>query len=264
MKNKLGRPFLFLIAFILIVGLACGASAPDEPAEPAPVDEPAPEAPPEAPPESEPTAIPEPTEPTAQQFYTEEFDGDTGYWTYFLVRGDKDPIFVEDDFGTMFVGTDNGRLLYTLESEGQWPYVTYDAYTYEDVRIDVVADNRGVNNNNVSLICRYTPEEGWYEFNIANNGLYWLFHGIVRDDGYVMYNQIGNGGSNKIKIGKEVNEYTMICRGKTLTLYVNGHETGSFEDNKFALREGQIGVGVASFDVLPVKVEIESVTISEP
>jgi len=32
----------------------------------------------------------------------------------------------------------------------------------------------GTNNNNISLSVRYS-DEGWYEFNIANNGLYDIF-----------------------------------------------------------------------------------------
>jgi hypothetical protein len=61
---------------------------------------------------------------------------------------------------------------------------TYDPYVYEDVRIDARVINRGVNNNNVSLVCRYT-DSGWYEFNIANNGLYWIYAAEVSAGGNV-------------------------------------------------------------------------------
>ena len=259
MKYQLAKPFLFLIGFILIVGLACGFPTSDAPTEPAPIAEEV------ASPIPPPTIPPAPTEPTAQQFYTENFDGDTNLWTYFLVDGSKrDPVFVEDDFGTMFVGTDNESLSFSLESEGQWAYVTYDAYEYSDVRIDVIAENRGVNNNNVTLICRYSPDEGWYEFNIANNGLYWIYHAIIRDDGHVIYSQLADGGSNKIKAGKETNQYGITCKDRTLSLYINGYETRVLEENKFALRDGLIGVGVASFKALPVKLEYDLITISQP
>ena len=256
MKYQLAKPFLFLVAFILVVSLACGIGGGDEPAEPAAapvVDEAA-----------EPAPLPT-TEPVAQQFYTEEFDADTNLWTYFLVDGsDRDPIFVEEDFGTMFVGIDDGRFVYNLEGEGQWAYVTYDAYEYDNVRLDVVAENRGVNNNNVSLICRYTEDEGWYEFNIANNGLYWIYHALVREDGYVIYTQIADGGSNKIKAGKETNTYSIICKDRMLSLFINNYETRVLEENNYALRDGRIGVSVSSFNVLPVKVEIDSIIISQP
>ncbi|MBT3315242.1 MAG: hypothetical protein HN390_11590 [Anaerolineae bacterium] len=260
MKYRITKPFLFLVGFILIVSLACGIGTPEEPAAPAPVEEAAPAQPVEQPP----TEVP-PTEPVAQQFYTETFDGDTTQWTYFLVDARESvPVRVEEDFGTMFVGTEDGRLLYNLESEWQWPYVTYDTYEYDNVRMDVVVENRGVNNNWVSLICRYTQDEGWYEFNIANNGLYNIYHAIVRSDGAVIYTEIADGGSNKIKAGKETNEYAIVCKDRQLELYINGYETRILEENNYALRDGLIGIGVASRDILPVKLEVDSITISQP
>ncbi|MBT3339252.1 MAG: DUF1080 domain-containing protein [Anaerolineae bacterium] len=263
MKYQLAKPFLLLVAVIMVVSLACGIDMGGD--ESAPVQEPAPvqeSAPPAVDP---PTAVPAPAEPVAQEFYTEEFEGDTSLWTYFVVNGTKAvPTFSEDDFGTMFVGTDDGRLTYSLESEGQWAYVTYDGHEYDNVRLDVTAENRGVNNNNVSLICRYTPDEGWYEFNMANNGLYWIYHAVVRSDGAVIYTELADGGSNKIKAGKEVNQYSIICDGRTLSLFINGYETRVMEENNYALRDGKIGVSVSSFGTLPVKVELDAVTISQP
>lgn len=262
MRSHLAKPLFFLIGFILVVSLACGFGTPEEPAA---VEEPAPVVEVASPVPQEPTNPPPPTEPVAQQFYTENFDGDTSLWTYFLVDGNKSvPVYVEEDFGTMFVGTEDERLHFDLESEGQWAYVTYDAYEYKNVRLDAVVENRGVNNNNVSLICRYTPDEGWYEFNIANNGLYWIYHAIIRDDNSVVYTQIADGGSNKIKSGKAINKYSIVCNDRDLRLYINDNETRVLEENKFVLRDGLIGVSVSSFGMLPVKVEVDSITISEP
>ena len=260
-KNKLAKPFLLLLGFVLIVGLACITSTP-EPEEPTPAP-----AEPAAPVEEAASPVPQPTtppEPVSEQYYTEEFAGDASQWTYFLVDGNKSvPSYVEEDFGIMSVGVEDERLIFDLGSEGQWAYVTYGAFEYENVRLDVVADNRGVNKNSVSLICRYT-DTGWYEFNIANNGLYNIYYAQVLDNNKMVYHPIKNGGANKIKSGKEVNEYSIICEEKTLTLYVNGDERISFEENDYALREGKIGVGVSSFDILPVEVEIDTITISQP
>lgn len=260
MKYTLAKPLFFLVAFILVVSLACGTSTSDEPAPvvestAVPIEEVASPVP--LPPTNTPA-------PVYEQFYTENFTGDTSQWTYFLIDANQPaPLYVEDDFGTMFVGTDNESLVFELESEGQWAYVTYGAFEYENVRIDVVADNRGANNNNVSLMCRYT-DTGWYEFNIANNGLYWIYYAEKLDNNKMVYHPIKNGGSNKIKAGKETNEYGIECDGRTLTLYINGYETISFDENDIALREGKVGVGVASFETLPVKVEINTITISQP
>src|SRR5215211_7404283 len=92
--------------------------------------------------------------------------------------------------------------------------------SYEDVQVEARADNRGKNNNNISLICRYDEEVGWYEFNIANNGLYDILYAEVLDSGKIRWNRIANGGSNAINQGKEVNEYSITCQGDELTLNI--------------------------------------------
>ena len=267
MKGQTRKTILFLMGLILILSLACSFGGSEEPEAPAPVEEvaPAPVVEEAAPAPTE-EAAPAPTEPpVSQEFYTEDFTGDSSQWTYFMINGTKSvPIRVEDDFGTMFVGVKDERLLFHLESEYQWAYVTYGAHEYDNVRLDVVVENRGMNNNNVSLICRYTPDEGWYEFNLANNGKYDILHAIVRDDDVVVYTSLADGGSNKIKAGKEINKYSIVCDERVLTLFINDIETRVLEENNYALRDGLIGVAVASFKTLPIKVEIDSVTISQP
>ena len=83
-------------------------------------------------------------------------------------------------------------------------------------------------------------------------------------DNKVVYGKLADGGSNKIKQGKEVNTYTAVCKGRTLVLYINGFETRRLDDNQHVLRNGQIGVSVSSFAIVPVKVEFDSIKISEP
>ncbi len=90
MKYRLAKPFLFLVAFILIVGLACSAASPNEPASPdAPVAEepevPAPTPvvevaspippPPTNVPVSTPTTVPPTSPPVETQLYQSWEDG---------------------------------------------------------------------------------------------------------------------------------------------------------------------------------------------
>jgi hypothetical protein len=140
----------------------------------------------------------------------------------------------------------------------------YNAFTYEDVTVEARADNRGKNNNYVSLVCRYDEAVGWYEFNIANNGLYNILYAEVLDSGKIRYNRIANGGSNAIRIGKEVNEYTATCQGDDLTLHINGDEVISIPEKKYGLRSGQIGISVSSENVLPILIEMDWIKVSEP
>jgi len=132
------------------------------------------------------------------------------------------------------------------------------------VRVDVRATNRGKNNNSISLICRYDPKVGWYEFNIANSGVYNIIYAERNSDGNISYNTIIDGGSNAIKQGKDTNEYGISCKGTQLTLYINGKEVKSISEKKYGLRDGQIGMSVSSFNVLPIQIEMEWFKISQP
>jgi hypothetical protein len=197
----------------------------------------------------------------AQQFYTEEFDVETNAWKYLVVNGANKKI-VNGIVGFMKVQTVGSLLVFDLQSQGAWVYAIYDPFTYTDVRLDVKASNRGTNNNNVSLICRKS-DAGWYEFNIANNGLYEILYAKIVDD-TVQYTPIADGGSNKINSGVAENEYGIVCQGNTLVLYINGTETRRLEDKKYLLPEGKVGISVSSFRDVPVTVDFYWAKISQP
>jgi S1-C subfamily serine protease len=189
----------------------------------------------------------------APAYYVEEFESGSSTvdnWYWFLTHGD------ENQFD---IYTDSGNLVFNITGNDIYSYYAYDPWVYEDVRVDVKAENRGMNNNNVSLICRGS-DEGWYEFSIANNGLWWIYAYESYDGSYT---QLANGGSTAVKMGKDVNEYTILCYGDTLALYINGIETHTMHEKNFAFREGQVGIGVSSFNALPIVVEFDWVAISE-
>jgi len=262
------RPSLFFVSILLIVGIACSfgrqpatqAPPPEQPVQvnnptampPAPTEVPSTEAPP-------PTAT-EPPVPQAQQFFTEEFDTPlSNDWSVFTIT---DPDV--SDLEKVTVEADGGNLVWNFDSEYVYYYLFYNAFTYQDVKVEARAENRGKNNNNISLICRYDEEVGWYEFNIANNGLYDILYAEVLDNGKIRWNRIANGGSNAINQGKEVNEYSIACQDDDLTLTINGDEVISIQDKKYGLRSGQAGISVSSFDVLPILIEMDWLRIGEP
>jgi hypothetical protein len=216
-----------------------------------------------------PTTAPTAASANTSQYFQEDFNGDLSSWSQFVVNGAKvakggNATLANGPFGQMTVSVTDGFLLFDLESAGQWVYTTYDPQLYTDVKIEVSAENRGVNNNNVSLICRYDPSEGWYEFNIANSGLYDVYYATVKSDKTVAYTRLLNGGYNKIKSGKDTNEYGFTCQGKTLTMTINGHDVNTYDDNAYGLKKGKIGVSVSSFDLLPAKVGFDWIKVSQP
>lgn len=262
------RPVLFITTFIMLVGLACSALAggadPTQPPPP-PTQEPvlpteAPPQPTPVPPTDEPPVPTEPPAPQAQQFFEEQFDSPlSGNWDILTVTGSTDA-----DPDKVTVEAENGKLVWDFDSEYLYYYIFYNAFEYDDVQLELRADNRGRNNNSISLICRYDPDVGWYEFNVANNGLYDILYAEVKNNGDISYNRVANGGSNAIRQGMDINEYSITCEDDELTLEINGDEVISIAERRYGLRSGQVGVSVSSFNVLPIRIEMDWIRVSEP
>ncbi len=253
MKKKELNPLMFLFASLVMVSLACSVDLYGTPTPAA-----------EASLQPEPlaaTLAPETTFSGDQQFYTDEFDVENPAWKYTVVNGAERKI-VNGIVGLMSVRALGGLLIFDLQGPGAWVYATYEPFTYTDVRLDVRVGNRGSNNNNVSLFCRKS-DAGWYEVDIANNGLYEVLYGKIVGDA-VEYTPITDGGSTEIKSGMAENEYGIVCQGNTLTLYINGKEVRSLVDNKYLLPEGKVGLSVSSFRDVPVTVDFFWAKISQP
>ena len=156
----------------------------------------------------------------------------------------------------------DGFLTFDMEVAGYRAYSIYDLFNYEDVQIDARVQNMDTSDNYFSLVCRYSKESGWYDFNIISGGLYEIKFAKPREDGYINYTLLADGGSNKIKQGTGFNEYTAICKDDILTLYINGNLTKEIKDTR--LKSGKIGVSVASFQRPPTKVNVDWIKIRQP
>lgn len=253
MKIITAKPLIFLFTVIALASLACSVDLYGTPTP--------------APPAVEPSALPEQTAATiqpatnAQQFYTENFDTEDNNWEYLIVNGSNKQI-VNGSNGLMSMRTAGGLLVFDLQNKGTAAFATYEPFTYGDVRLDIKADNRGTNNNNIGLICRKS-DAGWYEFDIASNGLYEIFFAKAVGDA-VEYTRIAEGGSNKIKTGWATNEYGIVCQGSTLILNINGAEARRLEDKIYLLPEGKVGISVSSLKDAPVIVDLYWASISQP
>ena len=252
---KTVRPMFFLTVLILIVGLACGLSGGGGDAPAPPQDTQVPPQDTQVPPQQiEPTPVPPPTEtPAPLMYFTEEFDQDPG-WRYFLTYGNESKTTYEFK---------NSSMTFDLEDLNSYAYYIYEQNTYDDVRIDIRAENRGKNNNNVSLVCRLT-DEGWYEFSTEGGGLWYLYAVTYNSANEVVYSVIDNGGALALKQGKEINEYGMICKGNEITLIINDKEIKKVKENKYSFRDGNVGFNISSLNVTPIIVEVDWFKISEP
>ena len=267
MKNPYLKVALLFLSVFILVGLACSFSTtPDPTATPFVIT---------ATPEPEEVVIVQPTPTTTQvivqqpnptasteyqepvtddppAYFIEEFDGDISSWTYFVQHGDPNSVDVY---------TDDGYLVLDLQGNDQYVYVLYDEYTYDSVVLDIYAENRGKNTNEISLVCNYQPDESWYEIAIGSDGMYtfWAYSAI--DGGY---DYIQSGGSTHIVTGRASNQYTAVCDGNYLALYINGIFENEVTDRKYNLREGQVGFSVSSFDVTPIIVNVDYFSIDYP
>lgn len=199
------------------------------------------------PPTPVPTTIPE---PESVPYYTEEFNEVPDNWFYDVLSGNEDKADIT---------VNKGVLTFDINDYHTYAYVFYEDWTYEDVYLETSAKNRGYNNNMTSLVCRYS-DEGFYEVNIKNDGMYDMY---VYTPGYG-YKRLYNGGSLHIKTGQQSNVFAMTCIGDEINLYVNGYLERSVTDTYHDLPEGQVGVGVSSLGTIPIKVDIDYVTISTP
>ena len=261
------KPIFFFTAMLLLVGLACsalsgGTDTPPTQAQP-PTQEPAqvlptatqPE-PTEVPPtEAAATEPPAPTEeaPVNSEFFTEEFDTEDALanWDSFSLGSGED--------NNLVVEQEDDHLLFDLGDEDLYVYYMYTPFEYDDVSIKLNAENRGRNNNNVSLVCRMNSEGSqWYEFSVESGGLWYLY---AVDD---KYNIIANGGTNALKQGREVNEYAMTCEGDEITLFINDEEIRRVTDNTYGFNTGLVGFNISSLNVLPITVEVNWFEISQP
>jgi hypothetical protein len=266
MKHSTFRPFVFVAILVLVVGLACGIDFGTKPTEAGPepivpaTQPPVEQASPIPPTEAAPTAVPPTDTPVpVSPFFKETFDTDVlGNWVNFIKKDDP-----KSDDSKAKIYIENGKLVFDITDNYLYSYLIYDKQTYEDVRVEVSVDNRGKNNNNVSLICRYS-KDGWYEFNIASNGLFNILAYDATNAVHKGYNALVTDGSNAIKMGKETNVYVAVCSGKTLSLYINGEESASFTDNRFGFNDGKVGFSVSSFNVYPIIIELDYFDIQQP
>ncbi len=260
MKKSHRLPFLALLLFVLIVSTACGFSLgnnndpTDKPQVIVVTATPERQAPTEAPVVATEAVTEAPvTSSEPKDFFIDEFDDNMDNYSWFdMGSGDE-----EDKMNLVY---EEGQLKFELNDYNLWPYVMYDPYTYTDVRIDVEAENWGVNQNSVTLVCRYDEDLGWYEFNIANDGTWYIaYYDAMVAKGYIT---LYNGGSTAIKMGRDTNVYSAVCQGQDLTLFINGVKTRTVEHKD--LKEGQVGVSVSSYENFPVNVYLNWLEISQP
>ena len=200
-------------------------------------------------PAASPTATIPPTLQPLPLYFTEEFETASPYWEFLQAGGTSTPV-------TSF---QNGSLHIDISTTDTWLVGIHNANTYSNVFVR--AKTSAAPTGSTGLICRYS-EDGWYEFNIANDGTYSILLGQWLSPGVVKYIPIVNDNSKQLT-GNSTNEIGLFCEDGFLQLYVNGTMIRRADVTNYGLTEGKIGITAASFSEVPTTVTFEQISVSE-
>lgn len=237
---------LHLIIGCLLLSLACNLpffsptveSTPTQAPPPSPGDEPTSQ--------SSPTATPEPPPP----YFTEEFDIPSPYWQN-LQAGGSQPAEIT---------TSNGALQILHNAPDTWLVGVHVVHSYSNVfvRAKISLNGRG----SAGLICRYSEIDGWYEFDVAGDGAYYLLFGQWLSPGIAKYIPMISGQLN-LPNGMQDAEIGLFCNDGFLDLHVNGTRIRGYDATNYGLTKGNIGFATASFTDVPMTASIEWVSVAD-
>lgn len=206
-----------------------------------------------------PTPFPSPTvtftPPPPERYFVEEFDTVPSLWSTLYSSGDSERVEILNE---------NSKLTFEIYSPVTWMYVIYGAFEYDGVSIETRVESLGSELNSMGLICNYTEQEGWYEFNISNDASYQVLHGQWLAEGIATYMPILEDTSNRIVTGNSLNEIGLSCYENTIQLYINGKLIRSLNAAHIGLSGGKVGLSLGSFEEVPVILSFDWVKVREP
>jgi hypothetical protein len=203
-----------------------------------------------------PTIIPtEVLSPTpSPRFFTENFDMIPPAWSIIQTGNEASPQ----------IKAKGGALTFELDASYTWTYAIYGAHDYADVRIDASFESLGTSSEATGLVCRYSEQNGWYEFNISTDGTYNVLYGQWMAQGIASYIPIANDATEYLKPGETQHELGLVCQQNTLLLYINQKLFRKVDVTRYGLTEGKVGLAVSSFESTPVISAFDWVEVNEP
>jgi hypothetical protein len=194
-----------------------------------------------------------PTPPPGPRDFTETFDTGLPYWAF---------LQIDNGLPAAAPQTRDGFLIFDLPAPNQWAYALYGGHAYSDVTVETEIQSRTGGDGAAGIICRYDEKKGWYELNIYEDQTYQLLFGQWLAAGIARYTPLYRGQADVIQ--NDYNALGLECRGNMLTPFINGVQMRRWQELKFALQSGLIGLTVASFDDSPFTIAFDSLKISEP
>jgi len=191
-----------------------------------------------------PTPTLEPSPTPLPRFFTNQFDTSLAGWVILQSGNEAVPN----------ISTENSTLRLEMDSPHTWLYVLYGAEDYADIHIETQFTNSALSPASIGLVCRYSEEDGWFEYNISTDGTYNMLYG----------RWLTNGIADYLQQSGELQNIGLTCNGTTLGLYINENLVRNIDVARYELTEGKAGLTASSFENTPVIVVFDSVTVSEP
>jgi hypothetical protein len=186
-------------------------------------------------------------------YFTEEFDSLPPYWSTLYGSGES---------GRADIFSRSGGLRFELYDQNTWVYAVFGAHTYDAVHIETRIDNLASDVHYAGLVCFYDEQSGWIEFNMSPDGTYTLLFGQWLAEDIARYSPILDEPSPYIRTEENSNEMGLDCYQDTVQLYFNGKLFRKMDISRYELSHGKVGLGVASFDELPVIVAYDWLKVS--
>jgi len=203
-------------------------------------------------PESSPTL--EPSSTPFPRLFTENFDSSLTGWVILQAGND----------GIPNIKTEGGHLILQMDSPYTWLYALYGAQDYTNVHLDAQFENRALTPSAAGLMCRYSDESGWYEYNVFTDGTYNILLGKWLSVGIADYLPIIDGTSTEIQPSGAAQKIGLTCSDTTLSLFINDKLIRNVDVSSYGLTQGKVGLAASSFENTPIVVGFDAVTISEP
>jgi hypothetical protein len=199
---------IFLLGCLILI-TACQTTA----VAPTPVPSLTPTAP--FPPTPVPATHPEPTPTsrrprTSPRLFTNQFDSSLAGWVILQAGNDAVPT----------IETRDSTLRLQIDSPYTWVYALYGAQDYTDAHVETEFINSALSPASIGLVCRYSDEKGWFEYNISTDGTYNLLYGRWLDTGIADYLPVQTA-HQEIKQSGDTQQIGMTCSGTTVQLYIN-------------------------------------------
>jgi len=177
--------------------------------------------------------------PSTRYFQNDFNSPDLTDWKTFITAGEP---------GLFDFRVENGFLLFDIGGKHLSDFVLYQPETYKNLRLDIRLVNQKDSPYALNLVCRYYEQSGWYQYEVFNSGAYNLYYVVWDTNDLPDPTLLAEGVADSMLPGNASNEVGFVCNDRDLDLYVNGQLVRSYTDNEYVLRDGRVGVGIASFD----------------